>query len=140
MFPAYVVPPEDITEVLFALSELNDDADQDAVAQFVDESTRKVRESIRVLRELDVVVGDETLAVDIEYDDLVQQLPPAERSAIIERALLKYQPFIDYATYLKRDTRLNRQHRWCLPLMLIYLMMPSTYKRISKGWGLTLAY
>ncbi|MDZ5812960.1 hypothetical protein U4E84_16590 [Halorubrum sp. AD140] len=102
MFPAYVVPPADITEVLFALSELNDEADQDAVAQFVDESTRKVRESIRVLRELNVVVGDDALTVNIEYDYLVQQLPPSERSAIIERALLNYQPFIDYATYLKR--------------------------------------
>ncbi|WP_280585484.1 hypothetical protein [Halorubrum sp. Boch-26] len=102
MFPAYVVPPEDITEVLFALSELDDDADQSAVAQFVDESTRKVRESIRILRELDIIVGDDTLTLDIEYDDLVQQLPPSERGTIIERALLSYQPFIDYATYLKR--------------------------------------
>lgn len=102
MFPAYVVPPEDITEVLFALSELDDDADKSAVAQFVDESTRKVRESIRILRELDIIVGQNTLTLDIEYDDLVQQLPPSERDTIIERALLEYQPFIDYATYLKR--------------------------------------
>lgn len=101
MFPAYVVPPEDITEILFALSELDERSNENTVAQFVDESERKVRESVKVLQELEVVV-DGGYTVDIEYSDLIQQLPPDERNAVIEKALLRYQPFIDYATYLNR--------------------------------------
>jgi hypothetical protein len=102
MFPAYVVPPEDITEILFALSELDDDANKETVARFVDESERKVRESVKTLRELAIVVGEDDYTVDIEYSDLIQQLPPDGRSAIIKKALLSHQPFIDYATYLDR--------------------------------------
>lgn len=102
MFPAYVVPPEDITEILFALSELDERADEKTVAQFVDESERKVRESIKVLQELEVVVVDGGYTADIEYSDLIQQLPPDDRDTVIEKALLRHQPFIDYTTYLNR--------------------------------------
>lgn len=102
MFPAYVVPPEDITEILFALSELDDQANEKTVAKFVSESKRKVRESVKVLQELEIVVGDDGLTVDIEYNDLIQQLPPDDRNSVIEKALLRHQPFIDYATYLNQ--------------------------------------
>jgi len=102
MIPAYAVPPKDITEVLYALSELGATASNTDIAKFTDQSERKVRESIRVLRELDIITGENEYNIDIQYDDLVQQLPPEDRGAIIEESLLKYQPFIDYATYLNR--------------------------------------
>lgn len=102
MFPAYIVSPEDITEILFALSELDEQADEGTVAQFVDESERKVRESFKILQELGIIVSEGGVAVDVEYSDLIQQLPPDDRNVVIERALLRHQPFIDYATYLDR--------------------------------------
>jgi hypothetical protein len=87
---------------LFALSELDDRADDTTVAQFVDESERKVRESVKILQELEMVIVDGGYTVDIEYSDLIQQLPPDDRNTVIEKALLRHQPFIDYATYLNR--------------------------------------
>ncbi len=102
MFPSYVVPPEDITEILFALWELNECKDNEKIAQFVDDSERKVRESVKILDELGIIVVDGSYTVDIEYSDLIQQLPPGDRNAIIKKALLSHQPFIDYATYLNR--------------------------------------
>lgn len=100
MFPSYTVPPEDIVEAVFALSELGSDASEKQVAEFTGQSERKAREAIKVLREIGIVAGEDDYTLPIQYDDLVQQLPPEERNAIIEEALISYQPFIDYATYL----------------------------------------
>lgn len=102
MFPAYVVSPDDITEILFAISELDERANNNTVARFADESDRKVRESVKVLRELGIVLGDGDLTLDIEYNDLIQQLSPDNRNTVIEMALLRHQPFINYATYLNQ--------------------------------------
>lgn len=103
MLPSYVVPPEDIVEVAFAISELDKEADQQELSEFAGESKRKVRESIKVLREIGIVVGEEDHTLSIRFDDLIQQLPPTERNAVIEETLISYQPFIDYATYLNQD-------------------------------------
>lgn len=103
MLPSYVVPPEDIVEVAFAISELGEDTTRSELSEFIGESERKVQESIKVLREIGVVVGDEDYTLAIRFDDLVQRLPPTERNAVIEEALISYQPFVDYATYLNQD-------------------------------------
>lgn len=102
MFPSYQVSPEDILEVLFAISELGESTSQEQIAEFTGESKRKVRESVKVLDELNIIVGEQTFDLDIRYDNLIQQLTPEERSAVIEEALVSYQPFIDYATYLNQ--------------------------------------
>lgn len=105
MFPSYSVAPEDIVEILFALSELGAEVSQEQVSEFSGKSKRKTRESIKILREIDIVVGEEDYTLDIQYDDLIQQLPPDKRNTIIEEALVSYQPFIDYAMYLDRGYR-----------------------------------
>lgn len=100
MFPSYQVPPTDIVEVAFALSELGDETNQEQIASFAGESNRKVRESIKVLRELGIIISEKDYTLAPQYDDLLQQLLPDEKSAIIEEALISYQPFIDYAAYI----------------------------------------
>lgn len=100
MFPSYVVPPEDVTEVLFAISQLDNNANREDIARFSDVSNRKARESIKVLNEIGIVIGDDKHTVELPYRDLIEKLPPDERGATIEEALLEYQPFVDYATYL----------------------------------------
>lgn len=102
MFPAYIVPPQDITEVIFAVSELEDDCTESEISQFANVSERKVRESLKVLDELGIVVGEDRYTLEFPYSDQIQQLPPDERGAIIEEALLQHQPFIDYAHYLEQ--------------------------------------
>jgi len=102
MFPSYQVPPEDIVEVVFAISELGENTSQEQISEFTGESKRKVRESIKVLNELNIIVGEQNFDLDIRYDNLIQQLTPEERGAVIEEALVSYQPFIDYATYLNQ--------------------------------------
>lgn len=102
MFPSYQVPPEDIVEVAFALSELGEDAAKGQIVEFTGESERKARESIKILRELGVITGEEDLTLVIRYDDLIQQLPPEERGIFLEESLVSYQPFIDYSTYLNQ--------------------------------------
>lgn len=102
MFPSYVVNPEDTLEIAFAISELGEDASRDQIAMFSGESDRKVRESIKVLREIGVIVSEEDYTLAINFEDLLQEIQPEERAVIIEEALITYQPFIDYATYLNR--------------------------------------
>lgn len=102
MFPSYTVPPEDIVEIAFALSELDSDSSQEQISNFVGESERKVRESIKVLREIGVIVSEDDYSLSVQYDDLLQQLSPDKRNVIIEEALTTYQPFIDYAAYLNQ--------------------------------------
>ncbi len=100
MFPSYQVPPEDIVEVVFAISELGEDASKEQISEFTGESTRKVRESIKVLRELNIIASEQNVGLAIRYDSLIQQLSPDERGAIIEEALVSHQPFVDYASYI----------------------------------------
>ncbi|WP_459194738.1 hypothetical protein [Halosimplex sp. J119] len=96
------MPPEDIVEVIFAVSELGEGASNKQIKEFTDISERKVRESIKVLREINVIVGEEDYTLAIQYDDLVQQLQPQDRDALIEEALVDYQPFVDYASYINQ--------------------------------------
>jgi len=123
MFPAYVVPPEDIAEILFALSELDDYADDKSVAQFVDESERKVRESVKILQELDMIVVDGGYTVNIEYNDQIQQVSPDDRNTVFKKALLRHQPFIDYTTYLNRGYSSERASK----------MVYAAYEDLASG-------
>ncbi|SEH11204.1 hypothetical protein SAMN04487967_0244 [Natronorubrum sediminis] len=101
MFPAYRVLPEDILEVLFAISELGPNPSNDEISRFANLSNRKVREAIKILETIGIIdKGDNK--VEDRYERLLQQTAPKDWSIILEKSLLNYQPFIDYSTYLNR--------------------------------------
>lgn len=104
MFPAYHVPAVDFMEVVFTIAELHPDATQMEIEKFSESgvSDRKVRESIKIGREIGLVEGESQYNIPERFRSLFGEHSHEDWDVILHQVLLQYRPFRSYLSYLDR--------------------------------------
>lgn len=104
MFPAYHVPPVDFMEVIFTVAELHPNATQREIETFSESGIRdrKVRESIKIGKEIGLIEGDSQYVVPERYREKISEVTHGEWDVILHQALISYRPFRSYLSYLDR--------------------------------------
>lgn len=103
MLPAYYVSPKKLLKVAFAVAEIGENPDQEAVQNFTGFNNRVVREAIKIGEELSLFIEEENdlgYNLDSGYKRDLSIFSPSDRSLILYDALLHYQPFMQYISYL----------------------------------------
>lgn len=111
MIPAYQLRPDDFLEVVFAISELHHDPEFNEIEEFTGLNTRKVRESLNIGRELDILTEDEPLSVKSPYRQKIREVSPDDRDVLLNRALIQYRPFRSFGTYVRKGYGIENSAR-----------------------------
>jgi len=102
MIPAYRVKPEDVMEVVYAVSQVGPDASQSDIIAFSGFGDRKVRECLNLAEELELVRKDEKYSVTHSYRKKIDEVGIDDRDVLLNRALIQYRPFRTFGTYLRK--------------------------------------
>lgn len=102
MIPAYEVPPEDTMEVAYAVSQIGPDASDEEIEQFTGYSSRKVTECIRLLKEFNIVRGEEVYNIESSYRKKIDDISIDDRDVLLNRAMIQYRPFRTFGSYLRK--------------------------------------
>lgn len=103
MLPAYYVSPNALLEIAFAVAELDEGVGSEEISSFTGLKNRTVKESIKVGAELGLFIQNGQInPVELEpsYERDLTMFSPDDRHLILYDALLHYQPFMQFISYL----------------------------------------
>lgn len=89
-------------EIAYAVSRIGPNTSQSEIESFTGFSQRKVREGIKILRELKVIQGDENYTIESTYRKKIDDVSIEDRSVLLNRALIQYRPFRTFGSFLRK--------------------------------------
>ena len=102
MIPAYQVKPEDMMEVVYAVSQIGPHAKRDDIQHFTDLSDRVIRESLKLANEFELIEGEENYSVTTSYRQKIDDVSIDDRDVLLNRALIQYRPFRTFGQYVRK--------------------------------------
>lgn len=102
MIPAYEVSPEQVMEVVYAVSQTGPDTTQEDIQRFTDYSDRRIRECLKLGIEFGLIEEDESYRVSDSYRKKINEVSIGDRDVLLNRALIQYRPFRAFVAYLRK--------------------------------------
>lgn len=103
MIPAYKIRPEDLMELVYAVSQTGPEATKEDCREFTGFSDRKLDECLKVGKELGLINGEDRHSVSDSYRTKIDDVSIEDRSVLLNRALIQYRPFRAFVAYLRKD-------------------------------------
>lgn len=108
MIPAYKISAEDLMEVVYAVSQIGPHAEEEEIITFTGFSERRVRESIKLAKELELIEGDESYSVLSSYRQRIAEVSIEDRDVLLNRALIQYRPFRTFGQYIRKGYSIDQ--------------------------------
>lgn len=102
MIPAFNVRPEQLMEVVYAISQTGPDTMQEDILRFTDFSDRRVNECLKLGIEFGLIEEEESYRVADSYRRKIDEVSIDDRDALLNRALIQYRPFRAFVAYIRK--------------------------------------